>query len=65
VVIPARNEARGIGHTLETVFAQASPGVELEVLVVDDGHEELRWLRRLRSLRRGHGGTERTVIFRR
>lgn len=37
VVIPARNEARGIGRTLGAVFAQAAPGIELEVLVVDDG----------------------------
>lgn len=37
VVIPARNEARTIGRTLEAVFAQEAPGVELEVLVVDDG----------------------------
>jgi glycosyltransferase involved in cell wall biosynthesis len=37
VVIPARDEARTIGRTLEAVFAQEAPGVELEVLVVDDG----------------------------
>ncbi|HKI00691.1 MAG TPA: glycosyltransferase [Thermoanaerobaculia bacterium] len=37
VVIPARNEAGGIGRTLDAVFAQHATGVELEVLVVDDG----------------------------
>lgn len=37
VVIPARNEARAIGRTLGAVFAQTSPGIDLEVLVVDDG----------------------------
>jgi glycosyltransferase involved in cell wall biosynthesis len=40
VVIPARDEARTIGRTLEAVFAQESPGIELEVLVVDDGSED-------------------------
>jgi glycosyltransferase involved in cell wall biosynthesis len=37
VVIPARDEARTIGRTLDAVFAQEVPGIELEVLVVDDG----------------------------
>jgi len=38
VVIPARDEAAAIGRTLAAVFAQRIPaGVELEVVVVDDG----------------------------
>lgn len=37
VVIPARDEAAAIGRTLAALFDQAPPGVELEVLVVDDG----------------------------
>ncbi len=37
VVIPARNEAPRIARTLDAVFAQTVTGVELEVLVVDDG----------------------------
>ncbi len=37
VVIPARNEEANLGRTLSALFAQAPPGVELEVLVVDDG----------------------------
>lgn len=37
VVIPARNEAAGLGRTLAALFGQAVPGVELEALVVDDG----------------------------
>lgn len=37
VVIPARNEADNLGRTLAAVFGQAPPGVELEVLVADDG----------------------------
>jgi glycosyltransferase involved in cell wall biosynthesis len=40
VVIPARDEARAIGRTLAAVFAQEVPGVELEVLVVDDGSRD-------------------------
>ncbi|HKH43870.1 MAG TPA: glycosyltransferase [Thermoanaerobaculia bacterium] len=40
VVIPARDEARTIGRTLEAVFAQEVSGVELEVLVVDDGSRD-------------------------
>jgi mycofactocin glycosyltransferase len=37
VVIPARDEAAGIGRTLAALFAQAPHGAALEVLVVDDG----------------------------
>lgn len=37
IVIPARNEEANLGRTLGAVFDQAPPGVELEVLVVDDG----------------------------
>ena len=37
VVIPARNAADSIGRTVGIVFDQAPRGVELEVLVVDDG----------------------------
>lgn len=37
VVIPARNEAGGIVRTLDAVRAQQLSGVEIELLVVDDG----------------------------
>jgi glycosyltransferase involved in cell wall biosynthesis len=37
IVIPARDEAANLGRTLAAVFAQAPPGVELEVIVADDG----------------------------
>jgi glycosyltransferase involved in cell wall biosynthesis len=37
VVIPARNEAHNLGRTLAALFKQAPPGVELEVIVADDG----------------------------
>ena len=37
IVIPARNEEANLGRTLSALFDQAPPGVELEVLVVDDG----------------------------
>jgi glycosyltransferase involved in cell wall biosynthesis len=37
VVIPARNEAHNLGRTLAAVFGQVPPGVELEVIVADDG----------------------------
>jgi glycosyltransferase involved in cell wall biosynthesis len=37
VVIPARNEAHNLRRTLAALFGQAPPGVELEVIVVDDG----------------------------
>jgi glycosyltransferase involved in cell wall biosynthesis len=40
VVIPARDEARTLGRTLDAVFAQEVPGVEIEVLVVDDGSQD-------------------------
>jgi glycosyltransferase involved in cell wall biosynthesis len=40
VVIPARDEARTLGRTLDAVFAQEIPGVEIEVLVVDDGSRD-------------------------
>ncbi len=36
VIIPARNEARTIGDLVHSVRAQASPGVDVEVIVVDD-----------------------------
>ncbi len=36
VIIPARNEARTIGDLVRSVRAQASPGVDVEVVVVDD-----------------------------
>lgn len=37
IVIPARDEAANLRRTVEAVLAQAPPGVELEVLVADDG----------------------------
>lgn len=37
IVIPARNEADNLGRTLAALFGQAPPGVELEVIVADDG----------------------------
>lgn len=37
VVIPARDEAARIGRTVGAVFDQAPPGVEVEVIVADDG----------------------------
>ncbi|HYG65338.1 MAG TPA: glycosyltransferase [Thermoanaerobaculia bacterium] len=37
VVIPARNEEPRIGQTVGAVFDQAPEGVELEVVVADDG----------------------------
>lgn len=37
IVIPARNEEANLGRTLGALFDQAPAGVELEVLVVDDG----------------------------
>ena len=37
VVIPARDEAANLGRTLAALFAQAPAGVELEVIVADDG----------------------------
>jgi GT2 family glycosyltransferase len=40
VVIPARNEAHAIARTVAIVLAQAPRGVELEVLVVDDGSRD-------------------------
>jgi len=37
VIIPAHNEAALIGHAVSAVRAQATAGVELEVIVADDG----------------------------
>ncbi|HEX7185055.1 MAG TPA: glycosyltransferase [Thermoanaerobaculia bacterium] len=37
MVIPARNEAASIRETVRRVLAQAGPGIDLEVVVVDDG----------------------------
>jgi glycosyltransferase involved in cell wall biosynthesis len=37
VVIPARDEAHNLGQTLRALFDQTPPGVELEVIVADDG----------------------------
>jgi len=37
VIIPVRNEASTIGRTVRAVLAQREPGMELEVIVVDDG----------------------------
>lgn len=40
VIIPARDEAENLRRTLPALLAQAGPGVELEVLVVDDGSRD-------------------------
>src|SRR5689334_6752866 len=40
VLIPAYNEEATIVELLETVRAQSVPGVELEVIVVDDGSKD-------------------------
>ncbi|MFQ5668593.1 MAG: glycosyltransferase family 2 protein, partial [Candidatus Binatia bacterium] len=37
VIIPARNEANFIGHSVSAVLKQRSADVDVEVLVVDDG----------------------------
>jgi glycosyltransferase involved in cell wall biosynthesis len=37
VIVPARNEAHGIGDVVRAVRAQQAAGVEVEVIVVDDG----------------------------
>jgi glycosyltransferase involved in cell wall biosynthesis len=37
VIIPVRNEATSIAATVAAVLAQDEPGVDLEVVVVDDG----------------------------
>jgi glycosyltransferase involved in cell wall biosynthesis len=63
IVIPARDEARTIGRTLDSVFAQDVPGVDLEVLVVDDGSADATAAvasgagARVLRLRRGEGGS--------
>ncbi|HZN96518.1 MAG TPA: glycosyltransferase [Gemmatimonadales bacterium] len=40
VIIPARNEARGIAAVIQAVQAQSHAGWELEVVVVDDGSSD-------------------------
>lgn len=40
VIIPARDSESLIGRTLEAVRAQSSSGVEVEVIVVDDGSRD-------------------------
>lgn len=40
VVVPARNEARGIAAVVRAVLAQRRPGLDLEVVVVDDGSDD-------------------------
>lgn len=40
VVIPARDEAATVGEAVRAVLGQARPGVELEVLVIDDGSSD-------------------------
>src|ERR687890_2221417 len=40
VIIPARNEARGIAAVIRSVQAQRISGWSLEVVVVDDGSED-------------------------
>jgi glycosyltransferase involved in cell wall biosynthesis len=40
VIIPARNEARGIAAVIQAVQAQSHAGWDLEVVVVDDGSSD-------------------------
>jgi glycosyltransferase involved in cell wall biosynthesis len=40
VVIPARNEAQSIAGVIRAVQAQATPGVTLDILIVDDGSND-------------------------
>jgi glycosyltransferase involved in cell wall biosynthesis len=40
VVIPAHNEVPGIWDTVRAIRAQARPGIELEILVVDDASSD-------------------------
>ena len=40
VIVPARNEAARIGTTVRGIRDQATPDLELEVLVVDDGSSD-------------------------
>lgn len=40
VVIPARDEGERIGEVVRAVLSQAGPGVEVEVLVVDDASRD-------------------------
>jgi glycosyltransferase involved in cell wall biosynthesis len=40
VIIPVRNEAATIGRTVGAVLAQGEPGLDLEVIVVDDGSSD-------------------------
>jgi mycofactocin glycosyltransferase len=63
VIIPARNEATGIGRVVEAVLAQREPGLDLEVIVVDDGSidgtaeaAEAAGARVLRLPEQTHGG---------
>jgi glycosyltransferase involved in cell wall biosynthesis len=43
VIIPARNEAGGIASLIKGIQAQARPGWDLEIVVVDDGsHDDTR-----------------------
>lgn len=63
VVIPARDEERSIGRTLEALFGQDLPGLDLEVIVVDDGSADATAAvasgagARVVSLLRGEGGS--------
>jgi glycosyltransferase involved in cell wall biosynthesis len=40
VIIPARDEVSAIGRVVRAVLAQSQPGIEIEVLVVDDGSRD-------------------------
>ena len=40
VIIPARNEARGIAAVIQAVQAQSPAGWALEIIVVDDGSSD-------------------------
>jgi glycosyltransferase involved in cell wall biosynthesis len=40
VIVPARDEERSITRTVSAVLAQGQPGLEIEVLVVDDGSRD-------------------------
>lgn len=40
MIIPARDEVSAIGRVVRAVLAQAGPGIDVEVLVVDDGSRD-------------------------
>src|SRR5258706_7768945 len=46
IVVPAHNEARGIAHAIEVIVgALASCGMNLEIIVIDDGSRDDTFVR--------------------